>query len=96
MFLAGGTCFLVLGRLRRWGGSWVQRAALGAGMITGVELVTGLLVNRQYQVWDYRHQPGNFLGQVCPVFAAVWAPLSVAGMLLYDWAERSLMPVSRG
>ena len=51
MFFAGGTCFLLLGRLKSQP-PWVKAVA-GAGIITGVELLTGLLVNRQYQVWDF-------------------------------------------
>ena len=85
MFLAGGVCFLLLGRLEMtrprlplWG-----RALLGAMVITAVELAAGLLVNRRYQVWDYRDQFGNFHGQVCIGFSLLWLPVSVAAMALY-------------
>ena len=68
MFLAGGTAFLLLGRLEevrpRLPG--VLRALAGAGIITLVELFFGLVFNRDYRVWDYRGLPGNFLGQICP------------------------------
>ena len=92
MFLLGGTCFLLLGKL----GTHYPRIPLavklllGAALVTALELGTGLLVNRDFAVWDYRAQPGNFLGQICPMFAALWLPLSAAGMALYGWAETRL------
>ena len=87
MFLAGGTCFLFLGRLRRLPRSPGAKLLLGAGIITAVELITGLLVNRSFTVWDYRDQPGNFLGQICPLFTAAWVPVSAAAMGLYRLGE---------
>ena len=90
MFAAGGVCFLALGRLRKRHWSRAGKAFCGAGMVTAVELVTGLLVNRDFHVWDYRHQWGNFLGQICPLFTAVWVPVTVLGMGLYGLAERGL------
>ncbi len=87
MFGAGGTCFLLLGKLGRYPMSPFLRGGAGAGIITAVELGTGLLVNRDYHVWDYRDQPGNFRGQICPVFTALWVPLSLAAMAAYPSAE---------
>jgi len=87
MFGAGGLCFLLLGKLGRKPLSVPLRAAAGAGVITAVELGTGLLVNRNYHVWDYRDQPGNFRGQICPVFALLWVPLSLVAMGLYGWLD---------
>ena len=52
-----------------------------------VELAAGLLVNRQYRVWDYRDQWGNFCGQICPVFTVLWIPVAALGMALYEWLE---------
>ena len=90
MFGAGGLCFLLLGALRRRKLPVPAKIGAGAGTITAVELATGLLVNRDFSVWDYRGQPGNFLGQICPMFIALWIPLSAAGMALYGWTERGL------
>lgn len=91
MFGAGGLCFLLLGRIGRKRLSLPVRAAAGAGVITAVELGTGLLVNRDYRVWDYREVPGNFRGQICPVFTVLWAPLSLTAMELYDWMDRKIL-----
>ena len=92
MFLAGGTCFLLIGQLNQ-----VQprlpllpRAVMGAVVITSVELLTGLLVNRDYSVWDYRDMPGNFHGQVCLPFFFLWIPLSLAAMGLHALAQKHL------
>lgn len=87
MFGAGGLCFLLLGKLGRHPLPIPLRAAAGAGMITAVELGTGLLVNRDYCVWDYRDRWGNFRGQVCPAFTALWVPLSLGAMGLYGWLD---------
>ena len=92
MFLAGGLCFLLIGHLNR-----VEprlplplRALVGAMIVTMVELGAGMAVNRSYQVWDYRDQPLNFMGQICPVFTALWIPLSLAAALLFDRMDRGI------
>ena len=90
MFLAGGTCFLLLGQLQRIKIPLPLRALLGAGVITGVELAAGLLFNRSYTVWDYRRQPGNLWGQICPAFTALWIPVAMMAIYLYDYLEAGL------
>ena len=85
MFAAGGLCFLLLGAMRRI--SLPGRLILGPLSITAVELATGLLVNRDYSVCDYRALPGNFLGQICPAYCFLWIPLSLAGTVLYTCTE---------
>ena len=93
MFVAGGVCFLLLGRLRNL--RLPVRVVAGAAVITAVELATGLLVNRDYAVWDYRDQPGNLWGQICPAFSALWVPVSAGAMLIYDRLE-SRMDIENG
>lgn len=89
MFLAGGSCFLLLGRLDKVKSVplWF-RGILGSAVITAVELATGLIFNRGYQVWDYRHAPMNFLGQICLPFTLLWIPISIGAMLLFRTVER--------
>ena len=94
MFAAGGLCFLLLGAMRRL--SVPGRLILGPVAITAVELATGLLVNRDYTVWDYRALPGNFLGQICPAYCFLWIPLSLVGTVLYTCAERLLDRTNTG
>lgn len=92
MFLAGGTCFLLIGHLNRVRPRLPLplQALVGAGIVTMVELAAGMTVNRSYQVWDYRDQPGNFMGQICPVFTALWIPLALLATVLFQQMERSL------
>ena len=90
MFAAGGVCFLLIGQLDRLRLAWPVKMVCGAGIITCVEFLTGLLVNRNYQVWDYRDQPGNLMGQICPRFMLLWIPLSLLAMVLYRWVSKSL------
>ena len=92
MFFAGGACFLLLGGLDRAEPRlpFVLRGITGAGVIITVELLVGLLVNRQYRVWDYREMPLNFYGQVCLPFFALWAPLSLGAMKFYRQINKML------
>ena len=92
MFMAGGLCFLLIGHLNRVEPKLPLplRALVGAAIVTAVELGAGMLVNRQYQVWDYRDQPGNFMGQICPVFSALWIPLSLAASVLFQKMDTEL------
>ena len=83
MFLSGGVCLLLLGKIRESLLPKPVKPLAGAGMITLVELAVGLLVNRDYRVWDYRALPGNFRGQICLPFSLLWIPLSGLGMWLY-------------
>lgn len=90
MYGAGGVCFLLLGKLRERSLPLPLRAMAGAGIITAVELGTGLLVNRDHRVWDYRQRKGNFRGQICPGYCLLWMPLSLGAMGLYGWLEREM------
>ena len=78
--------FLLLGRLKH-APPWVKAVA-GAGIITAVELTTGLLANRQYTVWDYRNAPLNFLGQICLPYSLLWMPVALAGAEIYRFLDK--------
>ena len=88
MFLLGGGCFLMLGRLRRLRLPLPVKLLLGSAGITAGELATGLLVNRNFAVWDYRPQPLNFLGQICLGFSLLWIPVPLLGMWIYGAMEK--------
>lgn len=90
MYGAGGLSFLLLGKLGEKKLPLPLRAAAGTGIITAVELGTGLIVNRDHRVWDYRRCRGNFLGQICPEYCALWVPLSLGAMEAYRWLDRGL------
>lgn len=92
MFLLGGLCFLLVGgriaRLSRL--PLALRLVAGAAVITALELLAGLLVNRNYQVWDYRLMPLQFMGQICLSYSLLWIPVSLAAMFLHDRVRRML------
>lgn len=93
MFLLGGLCFLLVGG----GASKFQkipvpvRPLLGAGIITGLELVTGWIVNQDYKVWDYRDQLFQFQGQICLAFSLLWVPVSLMAMELYAVTQKRVL-----
>ncbi len=86
MFLAGGLAFLLLGKLQMFRPQLYLplRLLLGAVIITGIELLAGLIFNRSYQVWDYRQQLWNFQGQICLKFFCLWIPVSFFAMWVYE------------
>ncbi len=90
MFLLGGGCFLMLGKVGRLRLPLPLRAILGGALITAGELAVGLAVNSQFQVWDYRHRPFHFQGQICPLFSFFWILLSPVGWLLYRQLQKRL------
>ena len=94
MFLAGGSSFLLLGALDRSAGRMKLpvRAAAGAGIITSVELLTGLLTNRDYSVWDYRQMPYHYQGQICLPYTLLWMPVGLGAMALYRVLDKRLLP----
>lgn len=92
MFLLGGLCFLLVG-----GGAQKYsriplplRLVLSAGVITALELATGLLFNRDFQVWDYRDQPFQYRGQICLAFSLLWIPVSLMAMALYNLTYKKI------
>ena len=90
MFLLGGACFLILGRVGALRMNLLIRAVLGGALITMGELAAGLLVNRNFQVWDYRSLPLNFCGQICLTYTLFWVLLSPVGFYAYRWMARKL------
>ena len=92
MFLLGGVCFLLIGRLGRALAKipLALRLLISSGIITALELLTGLLINRQHQVWDYRRLPYNYLGQICLSYSLLWVPVSLLAMGLYELARKKV------
>lgn len=88
MFLAGGSCFLLLGKLRKSRLPLPFCPIAGSGIITGVELLTGLVFNRDHAIWDYRQLPLHLKGQICLPYSLLWMPLSLGAMELYRCLDR--------
>ncbi len=90
MFIAGGICFILIGLLNESyfvHMSLISQMVISAGIITGVEFVTGLIVNvwLGLNVWDYSSEPYNILGQVCLLYTNLWFLLSLFAILLDDY-----------
>ena len=89
MFLLGGVCFLVLGQLSRLlpVKNLIVKGLSGTAAVTALELATGLAVNRDYQIWDYRQLPFHFRGQICLLYSLRWIPVCLGAMAIYPLAE---------
>ena len=85
MFVLSGGCFLAIGQLGRKFPklSLPVRAVLGSFICTTGELLTGLVFNRDFRIWDYRDLPGNFRGQICLPFTLLWVPLSALAAVVF-------------
>ena len=97
MFLAGGMSLVLIGHLNRVEPRlpFSLRAVAGAGIITALELAAGLAVNRDYAVWDYRNQPGNWLGQICPMFSLLWIGAAALVLLIHDPLEQKIQELGK-
>lgn len=89
MALAGGICLCLINHVCcDWLGdkNIISRCFVGAGIITGVELVMGLFLNclLGFDIWDYSAVPLNLLGQVCLPYSFLWLGLSLPAMALCE------------
>jgi len=92
MFLLGGLCFLAIGHLTKALGRFplALQLLLFAGVITALELATGLIFNRDYAIWDYRRRVYNYLGQICLNYSLLWIPVSLFARELFLLADRRI------
>ena len=60
----------------------IAKVALCGLGITLIELLCGMIWNRQYQVWDYRKIRLNYKGQVCLPYTLLWCALSTGVLTL--------------
>ena len=61
--------------------------AMNLAVCTSIDFLTGMAVNQDYSLWDYRDLPFNFMGQVCLQNSLVY---SIAATLIV-WAVYPLM-----
>ena len=90
MAIAGGLCGILLYTIStNIRAHILVKGLLGGLAITAVELLAGIIINIVFKldVWDYSHHPLNLLGQICPLFTALWATISVPAMKIYSLAE---------
>lgn len=67
-----------------------KRCFMGCGIITVLELLVGLLVNKVFRlhVWDYSARPLNLFGQICPLFSFLWFLLCFPACFLCKLLKR--------
>ncbi|MDO4807940.1 MAG: putative ABC transporter permease, partial [Coriobacteriales bacterium] len=69
IMIAGALTPLRDALLKRFGGRVAPALALSflANQVvcTAIDYLTGMVANRNYELWDYRNMPFNFQGQVC-------------------------------
>ena len=90
MALCGGAVLVMFRKMAQTNLSRLGLCLWGGALITGCELLCGLAFNRDRLVWDYSRQPGNFLGQICPLFSALWCLLCLPLTFLCPLLDRHL------
>ena len=98
MFFTAGICFLLIGfieSLSQGRLSLLLQMLLCGIMITGIEYLVGVLVNRQLHlnVWDYTGHPFNLQGQICLLNSSLWFLLSGPDILLFDLMRYLLLGI---
>lgn len=101
MFVLGGICFFLVGRLGNavllGSGNLLLKLikimALSGVLITFLELLTGLLVNvvMGLKVWDYSQMKYNFMGQVCLLYSLIWSLLGLPCVYFYGIIKNFIM-----
>lgn len=87
MAIAGGICMVLIDRIccqKMKNKPLTLRCLAGSGIITGVELTTGLIVNdvMKLNVWDYSKLPMNIFGQICLPYSLLWVGITLPAMAL--------------
>lgn len=88
MFVCGGLSLILIGLINEilsWNMNFFLQCLIGCLLITTMELITGILVNADYHIWDYRQIPLNFKGQICLRFSLIWYALSSVAIVLDDY-----------
>ncbi len=99
MELLGGVCFLIVYLTEKHRGDMtlVKKCSISCAVITTLELLCGILVNRVFNmdVWDYSEIPFNFMGQICIAYSAIWFMLSAVLFFLCRYMLKLLTEKQR-
>jgi len=91
MYILAGFCAVIMGGLNNLFSfnmpfGW-QVLLASATCIVG-EYITGVIVNQNFTVWDYRNLPLTFAnGQLNAFFCLAWVGISIIGIPLLDYVE---------
>ncbi len=100
MAVLGGVCFVLIGDINEfipWNMPLILQGAIGSGIVTVLELVSGIILNLWLGlgIWDYSNMPFNLLGQICLPFTLLWVALSIVAVVLDDWLRYWLVGEDR-
>lgn len=89
MIICGGLALILCGlinQLMHFRISIIAQMILSALIITGLEFVTGYIVNMKlhWNVWDYSGMPYNLYGQICLAYSSIWLMLSLVCIFVDD------------
>ncbi|MFI3206319.1 MAG: hypothetical protein R3Y33_03640, partial [Clostridia bacterium] len=87
MAIAGGLCLVFINKFcceKFCDKPMYLRCSLGSLIITSIELIVGLIVNKVFflNVWDYSTLPFNVLGQICLPFSLAWFFICIPAMYI--------------
>lgn len=89
MLLLGGICGILIGLINNvipWSMELWKQALIGGFLIvTPLEYIFGMIVNRDLQIWDYTNFTFNVNGQICLTFSCIWCLISIAVIVLDDY-----------
>jgi len=70
---------------------------LNAAVCTSIDFATGMIANQDYQLWDYRDLPFNFMGQVCLQNSLVYSlAATLIVWVVYPLMDKALHRAPRG
>lgn len=99
MAFCGGICFAVVYLFFNLteNATLAEKCMIGALLVTGIELITGVFVNgvMGLNVWDYSDMPFNLFGQICPTYYVLWALLMLPANFLSRFISRALQTGAR-
>ena len=87
MAIDGGICLVGIYLICRFTDmNYVYKVLCCSALITTVELVSGIIINKilHWNVWDYSAMPFNFMGQICFTYTLLWTALCIPVVAVID------------
>lgn len=95
MFILAGVCGLIMAGLNNifsYDMPFSLQVLISSLACIVGEYVTGMICNRQFNIWDYRNLPFTFAnGQLNLFFCLAWVFLCIIGIPLLDYVEWEFM-----
>lgn len=98
MCLTGGLALTLLHLINsRKTMNLIKSCLAGSIVITILEFTVGIFDNiiMGWHVWDYSNQPFNLIGQICPLFSALWFILCIPAFFLTRKIRRRFDQIQR-